>query len=300
MGAFDQAARYAAQTVPEVVTQRLLLGCGTSLVFREWYDTRAMPLPRGPDRTADLVAQLDNLTIPEQPWLLIIEFQAQVELDKLDVTLEETAILRNRARHGEDKQGRYNVTAGMVYLVERCPQEVLNMTLPDGTGTRHAPRIWNVAADDAVQTLEAVATDKESWAMLFWVPLMADADQEAVIERWKELVLTKVEERGRRGDLAFIARTFAQLALRGQEWNRQLKGFDMTESQVAQEVRHEGEIKARQEDTLTVLEDKFPSAVTEELIRVIKDQDSLVLLNQWFRTALRATNLDDFIAVLRG
>ncbi len=300
MGAFDQAARYAAQAVPDVVIRRLLAGSGTTLLFRDWYDTRSLPLPRGPDRTADLVAQLDNPTAPEQPWLLIIEFQAQVELDKLDVTLEETAIVRSRARHGDNQQGRYHVTAGLAYLVERCPQESLNMTFADGSGTRHAPRIWNIAADDASQTLAAVANDQESWAMLFWVPLMAGADQEAVIERWKELVLTKVESTKNQNNLAYIANDFAELAGCKLQWRRHLKEFNMQESSLAKEMMQRGEIKMRQAYILRTLRGKFPEAITDNLIHTINDQDSPDLLDEWFDAAREATTYDEFLAVLRG
>jgi hypothetical protein len=48
-----------------------------------------------------------------------------VDPDKLDVTLEEVAILRSRARHGEDRKGKYKVLAGLVYLQGRCLEEVL-------------------------------------------------------------------------------------------------------------------------------------------------------------------------------
>lgn len=49
MGAFDQAARFAAQADPEAVVRRVLFPCGVELHFREWLDTRTIPLP-GPRR----------------------------------------------------------------------------------------------------------------------------------------------------------------------------------------------------------------------------------------------------------
>jgi hypothetical protein len=53
MGAFDQAARFAAQADAEVVPHRLWAESGLALSFREWVDTRTLPLPGGTDRTAD-------------------------------------------------------------------------------------------------------------------------------------------------------------------------------------------------------------------------------------------------------
>src|SRR5262249_19107167 len=155
-GVYDQAARFAAKADPVVVPARLLVGSGLALVFREWLDTRTLPLPGGTDRTADLIAALDDPASPESPWLLVLEFPAQYDPDKLDVTLEEVAVFRSRARHGTDAGGKYKVAAGLVYLRDRCPDDNLDMRFPDGTGLRHAPRIWNVADDNATTALEAV------------------------------------------------------------------------------------------------------------------------------------------------
>jgi hypothetical protein len=109
MGVYDQGARFAARADREAVLRRLLAGKGLALTFRDWLDTRSFPLPGGPDRTADLVAALDGPAAADKPWLLVLEFQARVDPDKLDVTLEEVAILRSRARHGEDRKGKYKV-----------------------------------------------------------------------------------------------------------------------------------------------------------------------------------------------
>src|SRR3954452_471617 len=105
MGVYDQAARFAARADPETVPGRLLAGKGVSLRWREWLDTRTLPLPGGPAPPADLVAALDDPTAPDRPWLMVVEFQAQVDADKLDTTLEEVALLRSRVRHGQEWQG---------------------------------------------------------------------------------------------------------------------------------------------------------------------------------------------------
>src|SRR3989442_167758 len=107
MGVFDQAARFAARANRETVPRRLLAGQGLALRFRDWLDTRTLPLPGGPERIADLIAGLDDPEAEDKPWLMVLEFQAQVDADKLDVTLEEVAILRSRARHGADRKGKY-------------------------------------------------------------------------------------------------------------------------------------------------------------------------------------------------
>ena len=102
MGAFDQAARYAARAAPEALLARLV-----TFRFREWMDTRKLPFPGHPDRRADLIAALDDPGAPAAPWLLVFEFQAQPDPDKLDATLELAVYLRAHVFHGEDQHGRY-------------------------------------------------------------------------------------------------------------------------------------------------------------------------------------------------
>src|SRR5262249_18376096 len=132
MGVYYQAARFATRAEPEAPLPRLQAPTGMALPFPEWVDTRALPPPGGPDRIADLVAALDDPA--GAPALLLIEFQSRHDPDKLDVTLEQAGILRCRARHGPDRQGKYRVLTALVYLQGRCPDAVLDMTLPGGFG----------------------------------------------------------------------------------------------------------------------------------------------------------------------
>jgi hypothetical protein len=303
MGIFDQAGRFAAHADPEVIPRRVLRDRGVTLRFRDWLDTRTIPLPGGQDGTADLVAALDDLEAADKPWLLVLELQARADPDKLDVTLEEVAVLRSRARHGEARAGKYKVMAVLVYLQGRCPESVVDMTLPDGSGTRHAPLIWNVAEDDARQTLEAVAAGELSWGMLFWVPLMAGGDEEALVRRWKEVVAAIVSDRRTRGNLVGVALVFAELAGRVPAWTRGLEGWEMTESQVVNEWMRQGETKGRlaerRQKLIQLLEGRFPGVVPNEVVQLIETQESMGLLDDWFNAAVRAFTLEQFLAVLK-
>ena len=302
MGDFDRAARYASQADTEVVPRRLLADSGLTLTFREWLDTRTLPLPTGADRTADLVAAMSD-SDGGPPWLIVLEMQAQEDTEKLDVTLEEVAILRSRVRHGEDRKGKYKVAAGMVYLCGRCPKVVVDMTFPSGAGTRHQALVWNVEDDDATRTLDAVTAGESSWGILFWLPLMAGGGEEAVIARWKEVVSGTVPDRRTRDNLAGIALVFAELVGRRPAWDRGLEGFDMMESQVVREWvnkgRAEGELKTQRKNLLEVLEDRFPGAAPNEVIKLIEHQESFDLLHDWFREANRAPSFEHFMGVLR-
>ena len=303
MGVFDQAGRFAAQSHPEIVPGRRVHQSGLVLTFREWIDTRTLPLPGGPDRTADLVAAMENPKAPDKPWLIVMEFQAQVDAQKIDVTLEEVAVLRNRVRHGLDRTESYNVVAMIVYLRGRCPVTVIDMTLPDGFGTRHAPLVWNVEVEDAARIIEAVASGEISSGMLFWVPLMAGAGEVEIASRWKDVATATISDARKRGDLASVAMVFAELAGRVPEWQRGLEGFEMTESMIVNGWIRQGEVKGKlashRQILLRLLERKFPGLVPQDIARFINQQESLEVLNLWIDEVASSNTIEEFIAVSR-
>lgn len=302
MGAYDQAARFAAQVDPDAVVRRVLQPALAPLQFREWLDTRTIPLPGGPDRIADLVVALEDAETL-QPALLILEFQSRHDPDKLDVTLEEAGILRGHVRRGPNRDGKYRVLTALVYLQGRCPDDVLDMTLAHGFGTRHRALVWNVADDDAADALEAVANGMASWGVLFWVALMGGGGDETVIARWRDVVAQVVPLPRMRGNMAGIALVFAELVGRRPAWVRGLEGFEMTESQVVNEWIGQGMVKgelaASRRNLLELLNGRFPGAVPPDVTRLIQQQDSLELLNDWFRAAVRAFSFDQFLEVLK-
>jgi hypothetical protein len=77
----------------------------------------------------------------------------------------------------------------------------------------------------------------------------------------------------------------------------------MTESQVVNEWISQGEAKgalakARQ-NLLEALEGRFPGEAPEEVIRLIKQQESQALLDDWFRAAVRVASFEKFMEVLK-
>ncbi|MFO0824625.1 MAG: hypothetical protein U0792_16155 [Gemmataceae bacterium] len=250
-----------------------------------------------------MVAALDDPKSADAPWLFVLEFQAQHDRDKLEVTLEEVAILRSRVRHGADRQGRYKVAAGLIYLRDRSREDNLDMRFPDGSGTCHVPRIWNVGIDDGATDVEGVAAGSLSWGLLFWIPLMVGGGDDDTITEWKEAVSSRVADRVTRGNLAGIALIFAELAGHGIAWKRALEGFDMTESQVVNEWLTQGEtqgkLRERREVLVRVLNKRFPGVVPPEVTKLINEQESFDLLRHWFDAALDATAFADFMAVLK-
>ncbi len=96
---------------------------------------------------------------------------------------------------------------------------------------------------------------------------------------------------------------FAELVGRRVEWNRGLEGFEMTESQVVNDWISQGEAKGklteRRQKLLEALSLRFPSSTLDDVVRIINEQESLTLLDDWFRAALRADTFEQFMAVLK-
>jgi hypothetical protein len=232
---------------------------------------------------------------------MILEFQSSHDPEKLNTTLVEAAVFPAYARHGADRQGQYRVFCGLVYLKGTCPEPVLDMTIGEGFGTRHAPLLWEVEKDDAEAALTAVAEGKASWGLLFWVALMTGADKKGIIGRWRELVSdpTRVPSPWMRQNLVGIALVFAELAGRYLLWERELEGWDVVESQVANRWRALGELTRSRTWLVRLLQTKYPAEFNDEVKHLVEQQTDLALLNQWFEFALEAPNFEQFVRQLK-
>jgi hypothetical protein len=77
----------------------------------------------------------------------------------------------------------------------------------------------------------------------------------------------------------------------------------MTESQVVNEWIRQGEARGEllqsRKVLIWVLEARFPSVVSAEVLEQIDKQKSQELLDEWFRVALNAFIPEHFLAVLR-
>jgi hypothetical protein len=77
----------------------------------------------------------------------------------------------------------------------------------------------------------------------------------------------------------------------------------MTESQVVNEWisqgKAEGKLETQRENLQEVLKDRFPGLVPNEVVQLIQHQESLDLLHDWFRAAVRASSFEEFLAVVK-
>jgi hypothetical protein len=308
MGMFDQAARYACRTAPEVVARRLLRKVRERLELDQFHDTRTAPLPGQRDRTVDSVLSLRNLDKPNSPGLVILEFQTRHDKDKLHTTLVSVAHMRADVRHGAERKGLYEVFAGLVYLRGRASDVTLDMALTDESGQRlagtwHTVLFWNVEEDEASQALAEAAADFERcWGLLFWVPLMRNAATPENIASWLALLL-RLPGKRLQGDLARIAITFAELAGTLPQWQEALKEVDMEESQVILEwtadARRQGQVEALRATLLRLAQIRFKAELTDEDRQMISTQGSVGVLDEWLNAVVKADDYAGFRAVLR-
>jgi hypothetical protein len=297
MGVYDQAARWAANTDPGPVVIRLQREQGKQLQFLELGESRTTPRPGGLDRTADRVFVLADEDHLPPLWLLVAEFQGQPDEDKLDTTLVEVAQLRATARYGADRKGKYKVLAGLVYLVGECPQNVLDMTLTSGAGTRHAALVWNVGNDSASAALDELEAERITWGILFWVALMKRASDRELVRRW--LRLARLVPANEQGGLRTVALFFAELAGCRPVWQDELEEWAVTESPLLNSWIERSQLQQGREWLVACLKARFPGDLTPEVIETINQQPSLSLLRSWYDAALAAKSYDDFLKVLR-
>lgn len=132
---------------------------------------------------------------------------------------------------------------------------------------------------------------------------MSGADQETIVKRWQAIVEARIDDRTTRSDLVGIALVFAELAGRRQVWESTLGGWHMTESAIVngwiQQGETRGVLRTKRRDIVETLEIRFPGETPGEIQQLIEQQESLGLLEDWFRAALRAGTFDQFLAVLR-
>jgi hypothetical protein len=173
MGKFDKSARYACRAAPHPVARKLLRKVRERLELDQFHDTRTTPLHGQRDRTVDSVLSFRNRDEPASPCLVILEFHAEHDPDKLHTTLVSVAHMRADVRPEPEGKGRYRVFAGLVYLRGQASDTNLDMTLTgeDGqplAGTRHTFLVWNVEQDEAGEALAEVKADFDQlWGLLF-------------------------------------------------------------------------------------------------------------------------------------
>jgi hypothetical protein len=91
---------------------------------------------------------------------------------------------------------------------------------------------------------------------------------------------------------------FAELIQGLVDWQRNLEGWNVRESQLVlewqREARMEAEVRTKRMDLLEVLRARFPAGLPEEVRLAIDGTNDLTILARWLIVAATASSLADF------
>jgi len=207
--------------------------------------------------------------------------------------------VRPRGRRGQLP----HVGGALLNLTGRPRHRRLDMVLATSLDVRHhfSVQTRNLAEESAAQTLQAIAAGRFDRCVLPWVPLMHGGAESGIIQEWLSVAEGEPDESLQR-DYAALAVLFAGLAGRRPAWDPAVKEWAMQRnwkrSEVAMEWEREGEIRARRDDLLQVLQLRF-GTVPEDLAKAVSGMTEVTKLGRWLRHAVKAKSLDTFRAAVR-
>ena len=298
---FDQGARYVAKLDPPSFLRWLIPGLDSSVTFHGWLDTRSVPFPGAGDRTCDTVAALSDSTNTATWWALPVEFQTRPDAQLFGRLLEYLGRLWLELRPPGLPQGRFAIVAAAVNLtgVGQTSRDMVLGTTGLRTCLRVAER--NLQEENAAETLAQIADGRTAPCLLPLIPLMQRGAEIGIIERWKEWAQAEPDAR-RRADYAGLALVFADLTDCRPVWKQALEGWNVEQSAQVLEWQAEaekrglarGKAEAKMDALLRVLRTRFPTAVPEDLERVVRETTDLNQLDRWLEAAVKAATLAAF------
>lgn len=317
---FDKAARYLAKmdhamffawatglpvSLPGRPSQNeVFRSQAGGFAFDRWLDTRAVPLPNEPDQIGDTVACVRNTAVEEPPWAVAIEFQIEPDALMFGRMLCYLGQLWLTLKPDDERGSRFNV-AGIVVNLTGTGRASQNMRWPDaGFVTQFGIVERNLASENADDLLAGIEGGRWSRAVLPWLPLMIGGDKPDIIDRWKALADGEPNRR-HKADYAVLAVTFAGAVKRKDIWEKALEGWNMIESEVANEWMAvgkakglaEGKAEGRTEQAasavVAVLEAKY-GRVPAEMEAKIRGTADLLALQGWVPLAVTTATLAEF------
>src|SRR2546421_6163493 len=128
MGMFDLTARRAAKREPVGFFRWALPRLDPALAFARWLDARTVPPPPETELTCDALAEFAAAERPEEPWILVAEFQTEPKTDDLERLLEYMLRFRRERRPASDPRLKYQV--GGVLLNLTGPPQPDSLAMP--------------------------------------------------------------------------------------------------------------------------------------------------------------------------
>jgi hypothetical protein len=297
VGRVDVTARRAAKRAPVGFFRWALPRLDPALAFAGWLDARTAPEPPETELTCDALAEFAAPARPEEPWILVAEFQTEPRNDDLERVLEYMLRFRRERRPPSDPRLKYLVGGVLLNLTGPRQPDGLAMALPGMAEFGLGGRVVRLALreEEAAGTLARIASGELSRCVLPWVPLMRAGGEPAIIEGWKRLADLEPDPQVRL-QYAGDALVFAELPGVWEEWKRALEGWNVRESQQVLEWQAEAEVRTRREVLLRLLEKRCKAPAPSDLAEAIQATQDMNLLLLWFDAAAEANTFDDFRA----
>jgi hypothetical protein len=298
MATFDETARQACKVDGDGLTLWLDRFADESLAadFATWDDTRRTSWPGGPERTDDVVCVLRRRA-DGRPAHLVVEVETEPRPDglarlgiyQLLLAIEVRGVL-------EDGPPVYGAIIRLTGTRKRGPLQLTRSASDPGVLVK--PVEVCLADLSAAETLALIETGEVRLCVLPWVVLIRGGGEPQNIDRWKLLASGETDPE-KRAAYRFFALTFAELIPELVNWQRQLEGWEVRETQLSKTIEARGEVKRARADVLVVLRSRLGGPVPEPIRLAIEGTNDLAVLDRWLAAALAAASWADFEAAIR-
>jgi hypothetical protein len=293
MHEFDKAARYMAKQDAPNFFRWLWRHAATPLRFHSWLDARRLALPVEGDLTCDTVGAFHLAGQAELSHALIVEFMAESRSNTLDRLLAYVVRARTEPVAAKGQVLPPQLGGVVINLTGPVQARAVQTTFPGvpecnwGFGVLQR----TLRDESAADTLSDIAAGRTTRWLLPWIPLMQGGAEMSIMEQWKAVALTEPDAQVR-STLGGFALLFAHLADRGELWKQALEGWDMRTSRVVDVWHNEGQLEARRDDLVVLLEKRF-GPLPKELLQRIQAQADVALLKTALQQVLDINSLDE-------
>jgi hypothetical protein len=300
MGIFDVTARRTAKRAPVDFFRWVLPRLDPALSFLGWLDARTVPAPDESELTCDALAEFDFADRPQEPWIVVSEFQTEPRADDLERLLEYMLRFRRERRPTSDPRLKYQVAGVLLNLTGPGQPGTLAMRLPGMAEFGLSRRVVRLAVreEDAAASLARIAAGELSRAVLPWISLMRGGGEPGIIEEWKRLADLEPDLRLRL-EYAADALIFADLRSVWHAWKKSLEGWNVRVSQQVLEWQTEAKVEVQRENLVRVLEKHCKAPVPIDLAKAIEETEDMSVLRRWFDSALDVGTFDEFRAAIQ-
>jgi hypothetical protein len=299
MGMFDVTARRTAKRGPVDFFRWTLPRLDPALAFAGWLDARTAPLSPETELTCDALAEFAFAGRPEEPWILVTEFQTEPRNDDLERVSEYMLRFRRERRPRSDPRLKYMVGGLLLNLTGPRQPESLAMPLPGMEEFGLGGRVVRLALreEDGTATLARFTSGELSRCVLPWVALMRGSGQSGIMDEWKRLADLEPDSRVRL-EYAADALIFAELPDVQDRWKQALEGWNVRVSQQVLEWQAEAKVKLQRANVLRALEKRCRAPVPSDLAEAIQATQDMNLLFRWFDASLEMNTFDEFRAAI--